>query len=70
MRYAWRSLLVLVVFLVVGFFVMEGVLAHTVQMGTPEPELRLAAAMAGLFAGGAAACIVGIITLRWRRPQP
>jgi hypothetical protein len=67
MRYAWRSLLVLAVFLGVGYAVMHLVIAHSVQRSTPLPELRLAGAMAGLFAGGAAACVVGI-ALVWRRP--
>ncbi len=70
MRYAWRTLLILAVFLGVGYAVMHVVITHTVQMATPDPEIRLAAGMAGLFCGGAAACIVAIATVWGRRPQP
>ena len=69
MRYAWKTLLVVAVFLGVGYAVMRLVITHAVQMGTPDSELRLAAAMAGLFAGGAAACIVGIALVWTRGPE-
>jgi hypothetical protein len=39
---------------------------HHAAVGTPVAEVRLSAAMAGLFAGGAAAVVVGI-ALVWRR---
>ena len=72
MRYAWRAVLVLGVFLGVGFtvmhLVMHLVIAHSVDVGTPATEIRLAGAMAGLFAGGAAACLAGIATM-WGRPR-
>ena len=69
MRYAWRSLLIVAVFLGVGYAVMHIVLSFSLDTGTPASELRLAAGMAGLFAGGAAACLVAIATLWTRRPE-
>ena len=69
MRHAWRTVAVLAAFVVVGYVVMHLGITHAVQMGTPDPELRLAGGMAGLFAGGAAACLVGIATLVGKRPQ-
>ena len=68
MRYAWRTLLIVAVFLGVGYGVMHLVISHAVQMAAPESEIRLAGGMAGLFSGGAAACLVAIATL-WGRPQ-
>ena len=67
MRYAWRTLLVLAAFFGVGYFVMHLVVTHSVQMGAPDSEIRLAGLMAGLFSGGAAACIVGIAVVLSRR---
>jgi len=49
----------------VGWFTARGVMHHA-AVGTPAAEVRLSAAMAGLFAGGAAAVVVGI-ALVWRR---
>lgn len=69
MRHAWRTILVLAVFVVVGWSVMHLVIEHSVQMGTPDSEVRLAGGMAGLFAGGAAACLAAIATLVGRRPE-
>jgi hypothetical protein len=65
MRLALRVLLLLAVFLGVGWPAVRGVLHHA-SVTTPVAEVRLSAAMAGLFAGGAAAVLVGIAML-WRR---
>ncbi len=65
MRIALRALVLLVVFLGVGWLTARRVQAHAVA-GTPAAEVRLAAAMAGLFAGGAAVVVVGIALL-WKR---
>jgi hypothetical protein len=65
MRVALRVLVVVFVFAGVGVLTAVAVTHHAV-VGTPAAEVRLAAAMAGLFAGGAAAVVVGI-ALVWRR---
>jgi len=65
MRLALRVLLLLAVFLGVGGLAVRGVVRHAAA-STPVAEVRLSAAMAGLFAGGAAAVVVGI-ALAWRR---
>jgi hypothetical protein len=41
-------------------------MAHVASGGAMQPEVRLAGAMAGLFAGGAATVIVGIAMV-WPR---
>jgi hypothetical protein len=65
MRLALRVALLLAVFFGVGGLAVRGVIRHA-SASTPVAEVRLSAAMAGLFAGGAAAVVVGII-LVWRR---
>jgi len=60
MRYAWRAILLVVVFVGVGLATADGVVRHAVNAGAAESQIRLAGAMAGLFAGGAAAVVVGI----------
>jgi uncharacterized membrane protein len=55
----------LVVFVGVGWFTARHVRARAVP-GTPAAEVRLASAMAGLFAGGAAVVVTGIAML-WKR---
>lgn len=65
MKLALRAVLLLAVFLGVGAFAVRGVMRHA-SAATPVAEVRLSAAMAGLFAGGAAAVVVGI-ALVWRR---
>lgn len=69
MRFAGRVLLVLAVFLGVGYAAMRLVLAHSAGSLAPVSEVRLAAEMAGLFSGGAAACLVGIVLLWGRKPR-
>jgi TRAP-type C4-dicarboxylate transport system permease small subunit len=65
MRVIVRTLVLLVVFIGVGWLTARSVIHHAAA-GTPAAEIRLSAAMAALFAGGAAAVIVGI-ALVWRR---
>jgi TRAP-type C4-dicarboxylate transport system permease small subunit len=65
MRLIVRTLVLLVVFVGVGWLTGRTV-AHHAAAGTPVAEVRLSAAMAALFAGGAAAVVVGI-ALVWRR---
>ena len=68
MGVAWRVLVVLTVFVCVALTVSHAVMAHEmVRVGTPFAEVRLASWMAGLFAGGAAAVVAGLIVLIKRR---
>ena len=60
MRFVWRAALLVVVFVGVGLATADGVVRHAVNAGAAESQIRLAGAMAGLFAGGAAAVVVGI----------
>jgi hypothetical protein len=60
MRLTLRILLLLVVFAGVAWLAARGVMDHVASGGAMQPEVRLAGAMAGLFAGGAATVIVGI----------
>jgi hypothetical protein len=65
MKLALRVLLLLTVFLIAGLFTAHAVMHHA-SAATPVAEVRLSAAMAGLFAGGAATVVAGIALL-WRR---
>ena len=56
----WQALAVVAVFVGVGLATAHAVVKHAVNAGTAESQVRLAGAMAGLFAGGAAAVLVGI----------
>jgi hypothetical protein len=61
MKLALRALLLLAVFACVGLFTYQAVLTHSAQQaGAYLPATRLAAMMAGLFAGGAATVLTGI----------
>jgi uncharacterized membrane protein YciS (DUF1049 family) len=60
MRVALRVLVLIVVAVGVGLATADGVVRHAVNAGAAESQIRLAGAMAGLFAGGAAAVVVGI----------
>ena len=60
MRFAWRAAVLLLVFVGVGWATGEAVVRHAVNAGAAESQIQLAGAMAGLFAGGAAAVLVGI----------
>jgi len=63
MRVALRAVLVLAVFGAVGLLAARAVLGRAAP-ATPAPEVHLAAAMAGLFAGGAAAALT-LIAMLW-----
>ncbi len=68
MRVAWRAVLVLAVFVGVGFAASHVVMVHELaKQGAPRAEVRLVSWMAGLFAGGLAAVLVGIAVLVKRR---
>ena len=66
MRVALRVLILVAVFAGVGWMTARAVMSHVASAGAMQPEVRLAGAMAGLFAGGAAAVLVGIAMV-WRR---
>ena len=66
MQIALRTMVLLVVFVGVGWLAARGVMGHVTSRGAMQPEVRLAGAMAGLFAGGAATLIVGIAMV-WSR---
>ena len=57
---ALRTFIVVAVFVGVGLATANGVVKHAVNAGAAESQVRLAGAMAGLFAGGGAAVLVGI----------
>ena len=63
MRLWLRVLVVVAVFAGVGWATAHIIIARAVARGTPEYEVRLAGAMAGLFVGGAAAVIVLLASL-------
>lgn len=73
MRVAMRVLVLLAVFAGAGWVAARGVMrhgaSHAARGVAPEPEVRLAAEMAGLFAGGAAALVMGIAMV-WMRDKP
>jgi hypothetical protein len=54
MRMALRAVVSLAVFAGVGLWAARAVVAYSAGRGTPAAEINLTAAMAGLFAGGAA----------------
>lgn len=66
MRLALRVLVLVALFAGVGWLTARAVMDHAVSRGAMQPEVRLAGEMAGLFAGGAAALIVGIAMV-WSR---
>ena len=67
MRVALRALVLVVVFAGVGWMTARAVMNHVASAGAMQPEVRLAGAMAGLFAGGAVTLIVGIAMVWSRR---
>jgi hypothetical protein len=66
--FAWRAIIVLIVFVGVGVAVDRAIATHERASRTPESQVRLAAAMAGLFAGGAGATIV-VLALAFKRSR-
>lgn len=64
MRVVGRVVVVLVVFVVVGFAASHIVMQHELaRVGAPLAEVRLVSWMAWLFGGGLAAVLVGIALL-------
>ena len=68
MRVAVRVLVLVGVFAGVGWLTARAVMGHVAGAGAMQPEVRLSGAMAGLFAGGAAALLVGI-GMVWARKR-
>jgi len=60
MSVAWRVVVLLGVFVGVGFGVDRVVMAHVAGGGAYAIQVRLGAAMAGLFSGGVAVVLVGL----------
>jgi len=67
MRVALRALVLMAVFVGVGWMTARAVMNHVASAGAMQPEVRLSGAMAGLFAGGAVTLIVGIAMVWSRR---
>jgi hypothetical protein len=65
----WRALVLVAVFVGVGVLTSRLVVSHAVNAGQAQAEVRLAGEMAGLFAGGGAAMLVGVgmVVFRGRR---
>ncbi|MDE1163087.1 MAG: hypothetical protein PW792_14275 [Acidobacteriaceae bacterium] len=59
----WRILLVLVAFFGVGWWTLSWTTHRAQARKAPPAQVQLAALMAGLFGGGAAAMVVGLATL-------
>jgi len=68
MRVALRALVLVAVFVGVGWMTARAVMNHVERKGAMQPEVRLSGAMAGLFAGGAVTLIVGI-AMAWSRKK-
>ena len=68
MRVAVRVLALVAVFAGVGWCTARAVMDHVASKGAMQPEVRLAGAMAGLFAGGAMTLVVGIAMV-WTRKK-
>ncbi len=69
MRNVLRAVVLLVVFVGVAILTYEAVISRApVRYGAYAPEVRLAAEMAGLFAGGIAVAAVGIAMV-WGKRQ-
>ena len=68
-RLVGRILLLLMIFLGVGFGAAHALIAHAVAAGTPEYKVRLAGATGGLFAGGSATVLVAVALFFGRRPS-
>ena len=64
MRLAIRVLIVLAVFVGVGVLTAHLVLTHHANAGAYEPQVKLGADTAGLFAGGLAALVALIVVVR------
>jgi hypothetical protein len=67
MRVAWRSALVLAVFVGVGVLVEHAAMMHGLAAGGRPAMVRPTAWTAGLFAGGVAAVVAGLVAFWPRR---
>jgi hypothetical protein len=67
MRVALRTLVLVAIFAGVGWLTARAVMDRVASKGAMEPEVRLAGAMAGLFAGGAVTLVAGIAMVWSRR---
>ena len=67
MRVALRALVLMAVFVGVGWMTARAVMNHVASAGAMQPEVRLSGAMAGLFTGGAVTLSVGIAMVWSRR---
>jgi hypothetical protein len=67
MKNSLRALVLLAVFCGVAYYTNKLVTAHTEESAVPAQQIRLAGAMAGLFAGAAASMLVSIVLLAVRR---
>ena len=65
--FALRVVLLVVIFVGVGLWAAHLLIARAVAQGTPEYDVRLAGYMGGLFLGGAAATVAGVVMLLVRR---
>jgi hypothetical protein len=72
MRIAFRVVVLLMVFGIVGWMAARATLSRSVvRQSSYKPETRLAAMTAGLFAGGAAVVVVGIgMAMRSGKAKP
>jgi hypothetical protein len=66
----FRAGVIAAVFAIVGFTAAHLVLAHAAGAGPPRAEVRLTALMAGLFGGGTAAVVAGVVIAMGRRNRP
>ncbi len=64
MRFALKAVLVVIVAVGVGVLTARTVLSHHANAGAYEPQVKLGADMAGLFAGGAAGLLAIIAVVR------
>lgn len=68
-RIAWRVVVLVAIFLGVGFFTSHLLITRAVERGAREYDVRLAGLMGGLFAGGAATVAVGVAMVLELRPR-
>ncbi|MGI4829740.1 MAG: hypothetical protein ACRYFU_16325 [Janthinobacterium lividum] len=61
--FSLRVLLLLSLFVGVGLWSAHAILLHAVAQGRPEYTVRLAAYMTGLFVGGSASTVAGVLML-------
>jgi hypothetical protein len=67
LRLAWPAALVVATFVGVGLWLSVTVTRMGTAGNAPVAQVRLSAAMAGLFGGGAAALVVTLLLLAGKR---